>query len=108
MLDLFSEELISLSQAAKILPARRDGKKPHVSCLYRWTTQGCRGVRLESVQVGATRCCSKQSLQRFFDQLTAQEANGHLRAVIPQPTKLPANRRQQIDAAEKRLDAAGI
>ena len=106
--DLFSEELISLTQAAKILPARRAGKKTTVNCLYRWTTHGCRGVKLESVQIGSTRCCTKQSLQRFFEQLTAREANCRLTTLVPQPAKLPANRRRQVEAAEKNLDAAGI
>jgi hypothetical protein len=35
MIDPNSESLISLADAAKSLPTRRRGKKPHVSCLYR-------------------------------------------------------------------------
>ena len=73
-IDPSTESLISLTEAARSLPARRAGKKPHVSCIYRWTTTGCKGVILESVQVGGTRCTSKEALGRFFRRLT-QQAN---------------------------------
>jgi hypothetical protein len=68
--DPNSETVVSLLEAAKSLPARRRGKKPHVSCLYRWTTSGCRGVILESIQVRGTRCTSREALARFFRRLT--------------------------------------
>ncbi len=74
MIDLFQETIVSLRDAAKLCPSRRRGKKPHISCLYRWTKSGCRGVRLESLQVGGTRCTSKQALRRFFEALTRQVA----------------------------------
>jgi hypothetical protein len=70
MIDLLSEDLVSLSDAAEFCPRRRGGKKPHVSCVYRWTREGYKGVVLESVQVGGTRCTSKEALARFFNQLT--------------------------------------
>jgi len=71
MIDSASETLISLANAAGELPRRRRGRKVHVSCLYRWSTAGCRGVVLESIQVGATRCTSREALQRFFERLSA-------------------------------------
>ena len=71
MLDIQSEEIISLQEAAGRLPRRRGGKKPHVATLYRWSQQGCQGIRLEVCQIGGTRCTSVQALQRFFDRLTA-------------------------------------
>ena len=58
MIDLLSEQVISLTEAAKLLPARRGGKRPHVSCIYRWTVSGCKGIKLESIQIGGTRCTS--------------------------------------------------
>jgi hypothetical protein len=73
MIDPNSEVVISLAEAARDLPRRRAGKKPHVSCLYRWTTSGCRGVLLESVQIGGTRCTSKEALARFFRRLTTDD-----------------------------------
>jgi len=103
MIDISSETIISLAECARRLPARRAGKRPHVSCIYRWTVSGCRGVVLESIQIGATRCTSEEALERFFTALTAQ-ARGE--PVVPAPTA--KHRRQAIEAAEERLARAGI
>jgi hypothetical protein len=102
-IDVSLEDLVSLNEAARSLPARRAGKRPHVSCIYRWTVAGCRGVVLESVQIGATRCTSREALTRFFAALTAK-AQGELPAPPP-PDKA---RRRDIETAERRLAQAGI
>jgi hypothetical protein len=70
MIDTTVETPIPLRQAAGELPKRRRGRKTHVSCLYRWASVGCRGTRLETIQVGATRCTSREALQRFFERLS--------------------------------------
>jgi hypothetical protein len=70
MIDSASETLITLADAAGELPRRRRGRKTHVSTLFRWTTIGCRGVILESLQCGGTRCTSREALQRFFERLS--------------------------------------
>jgi hypothetical protein len=106
MIDISLEETLSLCEAAKQLPRRRAGKRPNVATLYRWAQVGCRGIRLEVLNVGATKCTSMEALQRFFDRLTAQAEAG--RAPIPAPRKISAQRRKQIEAAERRLQAAGI
>jgi hypothetical protein len=66
----FSEEILPLSEAARRLPRRRRGRQVAVSTLYRWATVGIRGIRLEVIQIGGTKCTSQQALERFFDQLT--------------------------------------
>jgi hypothetical protein len=70
MIDSGSETLLSLAQAADELPRRRRGRKTHISTLFRWSTVGCRGVVLETLQVGGTRCTSREALQRFFERLS--------------------------------------
>ena len=100
MIDPNSETPISLTEAAKPLPARRGGKRPHVSCLYRWTTTGCKGVILESIQVGGTRCTSKEALARFFKALTNVSSAGR-----QQP---PAHPQRAVAAAERELDRQGL
>jgi len=100
MIDPNEETLVSLVNAASSLPARRGGKKPHVSCLYRWTKTGCKGVVLESLQCGGTRVTSREALARFFGALT--------RANSPSPSA-PCRQSAQAGAqAERELDAAGI
>lgn len=105
MIDLQTETVVNLTEAAGMLPARRAGKKPNVATLYRWTVAGCRGIRLESISVGATRCTSIEALQRFFDRLTAQSSPAAPPAI--EPTRLPKHRRQQIEQAQRELAAAG-
>jgi hypothetical protein len=99
----FDEQLVSLSDAAKLVPARRGGKRPHVSCIYRWTKVGCKGVVLESIQCGGTRCTSKEALIRFFLRLSgkspapAESSSAHKR-----------RREREIRSDEDVLDRAGI
>lgn len=69
MIDLASEQVVSLHDVPRRLPRRRGGRPVHVSCVYRWTTRGCRGLILESIQIGGTRCTSIEALTRFFDAL---------------------------------------
>lgn len=71
-IDALHETIISLNEAAKLFPSNARGKKPHLSCLYRYTTAGCRGVVLESIQAGSTRSTSKAAVARFFNRLTEQ------------------------------------
>jgi len=94
VIDPLSEHLVSLPQAAKLLPARRGGRPVHVSCLYRWTVSGCKGIQLESLQLGGTRVTSREALARFFSRLSSP---------LPQPQVFAPKREQEIAAAERRL-----
>lgn len=106
-IDVFKEEVISLFEAAKRLPRVRNGKKLHLSTLFRWAQRGKRSndgmqIRLETIQVGGTKCTSLQALQRFFDRLTGDQK------VITPPsiTQREAQRRQE--QAMRELEEAGI
>jgi hypothetical protein len=101
MIDPTSESLLSLAEAASSLPRRRAGKKVHVSCAYRWTTAGCRGVVLESIQVGGTRCTSREAMARFFQRLSHGDA-----ADLP-PVRTPAQRERAATQASRDLERAG-
>lgn len=104
-IDTETENVISLREACDRLPKRRGGKRPHISCLYRWTMLhvGCRGVVLESVQIGGTRCTSVEALQRFFAALG--EGTSAAGTASGQPSKTSARRLRE---AERELDRAGI
>lgn len=99
MLDITTERIVSFSEAAGLLPRRRRGRKPHVATLYRWSDRGCRGVVLETVQVGGTRCTSIEALQRFFDRLSQKPA--------PTPPPLAPSTARRLAAVDRELDAAG-
>lgn len=62
--DLHNEQLVPLSDVPGLLPRRR-GKKVHYQTVYRWTTKGAGGHRLDSVKVGRIRYTSVEALRRF-------------------------------------------
>lgn len=99
MIDAQSEQLLTLTQAAKSLPGR-----PHVATLWRWRKRGIRGVTLETVVIGGRRYTSQEALQRFIDATTSV-ADGQ------QPSGQRRTQRQRqaaIRRAERELTAAGI
>ena len=110
MIDTTTETVVTFPQAADELLRRRMGRKIHVSTFYRWGTAGCRGVRLETIQIGATRCTSREALQRFFERLTGPDQAG---AGVAQPTgpgvspRSPARRRRESAQAGKQLEQDG-
>ncbi len=103
MIDSISENIVSLADAAKSLPARRGGKRPHVSCIYRWTVSGCRGVKLESIQVGGTRCTSLEALHRFFERLSVPPGGRELCTLA----RTPVRSQKASEQAERELREAG-
>jgi len=99
-INSLAETVVSLADAARSCPARRGGKRPHVSCIYRWTTTGCKGVILESLQVGGTRCTSREALARFFEALTYGADRPTLRS--------PLKRHRAVERAVEALEAEGV
>ena len=112
MIDISSETVVTLTEAARRLPERRSGKRPNVATIFRWTNEGVRPkngdpdaprIKLEWGMVGATRCTSLEALQRFSDALTA--AAEQAAPVVPPPVS--KSRAKAIQAAERRLARAG-
>lgn len=106
-IDVFSETLMTLAQAAKRLPKVKAGKSPHVSTLHRWRLRGCRSrdgmvVRLETIKVGGTTCTSLQALQRFFERLSGDTA------VVTPPTMTMRQRQRRLERAKEELGKAGM
>jgi hypothetical protein len=104
MIDSTAETLISLADAAKAVPRRRGGRGTHVSTLYRWATVGVRGVVLETLQIGGTKCTSMDALQRFYERLSdstpAGPSGDH---PAPGPTRRTSARRHRdsVKAGER-------
>jgi len=74
MPEIANEQLITLSQAAKLMPSRRRGKPVHTTTVWRWYRYGvCRGgerVFLEAVELPSGVATSKEALTRFIRRLT--------------------------------------
>jgi hypothetical protein len=101
VIDLLKEKLFTLNAARHFLPRRRKNKRPDLATMYRWTGKGCRGVVLESVNVGGTRCTSREAIARFIERLThLGDCGGSVRT--------PAARARVNEMVEKTLDQIGI
>jgi hypothetical protein len=108
VIDPTIEQLISFRQAAEELPRRRQGRKIAVQTFYRWSTTGCRGTILETIQVGGSRCTSREALARFFQALTVASATPSGRPSAPHASdRTPAQRRREDAAATRRAKALG-
>jgi hypothetical protein len=110
-IDVFAEELLTLTEAAKRLPKLKSGKPPHVSTLYRWMQRGCHShdgmvVRLETVKIGGTTCTSLEALQRFFDRLSGDTTV--VTPLTPTMRQREKERERRLQRAEEELRRAGI
>jgi hypothetical protein len=69
--DLRKEELINLSQAARLLPPIRNGRPVQLSILVRAITRGVGGHRFEALRLGRLWMKSREALQRWVEAQTA-------------------------------------
>jgi len=97
-----AEQTVTLTNATKLLPARRGGRPVHASCLFRWAKHGLRGVRLETIRVGGTLCTSREALEGFFARLA--ELDGPNADVAR--AEAPARRRREIAEASRKAEEA--
>lgn len=98
MVDLTNESLLPICEVPRRLPLRANGKRVHISAVYRWIRRGVRGVHLESIKIGGSTYTSIEALQRFGDQL----ANGPVEAAVTDVA--PSRTRQrEIERAAKAL-----
>lgn len=72
-IDVFSDELLTFKDAAKLLPGR-----PHFLTLHRWAKEGLRGVFLQTVLIGNVRYTTRAAMNEFFTQ-SAQPTSGQFR-----------------------------
>jgi hypothetical protein len=106
MIDIHSEPLLPLSEAASLVPAACRGKKTHLSTVLRWILDGVRGpdgtrVRLEGVRLGRRWMTTRTSLQRFAERLTPQIGA----ATTPPPLSHPAT---EGGGSRAELDRLGL
>ena len=65
---MLEETVLTLAEAAQRLPAIK-GKKVHPSSVWRWATQGVRGVHLESWRLGGRCLTTLEAVERFAAKL---------------------------------------
>ncbi len=108
-IDSSTEELLSLSEAARCVP-KLNGRRVHASTVFRWCRRGLRGVRLEYVRIGRRMATSKEALDRFFNALAAADGEPPEPRRAPKTEKSPNStaRARAIAQAEARLEKAGL
>lgn len=99
MIDISTENLVPLRDVPRLLPCRPNGKRVHVSAVYRWTMRGIRDCRLEVIQVGGTSYTSHEAIQRWADSLTRPRTE---RAEWRPPKS--ATRQRELDRVKRKLD----
>lgn len=107
MIDLATEQTISLGQAARLLPPGRGGRPVTLSCVLRWILNGASSpsgelVRLEAIRIGGRWCTSTQALQRFAQALTPNLGD------TPPSPRTSAARHRASDRAAQHLEQIGI
>ena len=100
MIDIIEEKMIAVRDVPRHLPARPNGKRIHVSAVYRWSFRGLRGVVLETIRFGGTLYTSEEALQRFAEALSAARLNAAPPAPVPTRT-----RQRQVERAEREVAA---
>lgn len=105
-IDLRNETLITLNQAAKMLPPGRRGRPVHLSCILRWILSGVRTshgrIRLEAIRMSGRWLTSIEALQRFAEAQTPALAD-------PPPLPRTSMARQRAsERAEAQLQKLGI
>lgn len=116
---LASENLLTFNDLSKALPIV-GGKRIHQSTLWRWALRGCRGVRLETLRLGARYMSSVEAVHRYGERVAeasaatiaerdAQRAAA-VQAIAPEPVvkSSSALRRKQIERANRELQEAGV
>jgi len=63
-IDCQLEQVLSLKDAAKAMPLI-DGKRPHVSTIWRWCRRGLNGVQLDYSRLGCRIVTSREAIARF-------------------------------------------
>jgi hypothetical protein len=109
--NLAEERPISLPEAAARIGKLTGGKKPNLSTIWRWCLKGCKGVKLDSICIGGKRYVTVSAIERFIEARSRAESPAVPAAVIVKPHASPhverhgARRREEIDAARRRLDS---
>lgn len=108
-IDAARESVLSFGEAARYVGKLKGAKAVAFQTLFRWATKGCRGVVLESICIGGTRCTSKEALQRFFDGVTRARASAPASMAAPTDSQVvpPVDLVGDVDQVLRRAGIAG-
>ena len=104
---ILSENLLTLHDAARLLPSNRAGKRVNFSTIWRWALKGVhatdgRLVKLEAARVGGRWLTSKEAIERFSAALTPTND------AETEPIRTRTAQKRASEAAKKKLEKLGI
>lgn len=110
-IDVATETLLSLSQAARRFPPYRQGRPVAVSTIWRWAFTGVlapggRRVRLEVVRLGGRWLTSVEAISRYIAAQTPSNAAAETARAAG--TRTPRQRQRAAEHAERELSRRGI
>jgi hypothetical protein len=113
MIDVAKEKLISLTQAADLLPRNPNGSHVHINTLMRWAFRGVDGVMLDVWGGGGGKVwTSTQALSRFGEARAKRRRQAHREPPtvrgITEDRPRPRLRVLSHGSAVERLKAVGI
>ncbi|MGP0070011.1 MAG: DUF1580 domain-containing protein [Isosphaeraceae bacterium] len=108
-ITLGRDTIVTLTQATALVPPRRRGRKTSVSTFFRWSTNGCRGLILPTLQCGGTRCTSVEALQWFFEALgeLSRTPGAKIETAGVPVVRSPSQRQRASENAGKLLEQMG-
>lgn len=70
MIDITTETLICIGDAAAMVPSCRQGKKTSTATIWRWISKGHGGIKLESIKRPGGTLTSREAVQRFLNAIS--------------------------------------
>jgi len=106
MIDLSAETILSLKEAATLIPPVRQGRPVSFNCILRWILKGSKTVdgqivKLEGLRIGGRWVTSREAIQRYAEALTPQTA-------APSRSRTACQHRREAQKAEQELERMGI
>ena len=91
-----TNHLLNLPEAFE----RVSGHRPHLCTLWRWTTKGCKGVKLQIAFLGGKRMTTERWAQDFIDAVSRANMAKHEAAP---PMQTPRQQERNAEKAAKKL-----
>jgi hypothetical protein len=99
-IEIGRDELLTLSQAARLFPQNHTGKPISPGAVWRWAQPGHVPL-LETIRVKRTYYTTRQALQAFAEACTVATGGSP-------PPRSAGERSRSVSAAEALLDALGV
>lgn len=73
MIDIHRERLLTIRDACKRFPGRKDGSPINYETLRQWMVNGRRGVKLRRTRVGGIVYTSEEALDEFINAINGSD-----------------------------------